>query len=158
MESEIEARKPPKANRKASTASNSNIVVSVTAMRKSVLNGVKSFDSSAGVNAQESSVKSTKEIHMRKPADSRAYEKRPSKKLFPCKKSNTGKLQKDNSKSITVPLNTKKLSLEVLKGEGIPIGSIIQISTKGLAGSKRDVQDGFAYFGTETCNVSGAQL
>jgi len=47
----------------------------------------------------------------------------------------------------------RRLTLEVIEGEGISIGTIIQINAKGLIGSKRNSQDGHSYFGTEASDV-----
>jgi len=51
----------------------------------------------------------------------------------------------------------KKLILKVLEG-GTNVGSVIEINANGLVGSKRQVQDGNAYFGIEANNVLSFML
>ena len=52
---------------------------------------------------------------------------------------------------------TKKLILKVIEGK-MNVGSIIEINANGLVGSKRQVQDGNAYFGIEANNVLSFML
>lgn len=62
--------------------------------------------------------------------------------------------KKTKDKSLSPPA-CKKLKLEVIQEGAIPKGTIIHITPNGLIGSKRTVNDGIVYFGTEAPGVNG---
>jgi len=58
-----------------------------------------------------------------------------------------------NKKEGDIKVGEKILTLEVINSSIITKGTIIQITAQGLIGSRRCVQDGNVYFGTESKGV-----
>eukprot|EP00826_Nyctotherus_ovalis_P056541 TRINITY_DN7653_c0_g2_i1.p1 TRINITY_DN7653_c0_g2~~TRINITY_DN7653_c0_g2_i1.p1 ORF type:complete len:133 (-),score=12.27 TRINITY_DN7653_c0_g2_i1:404-802(-) len=58
-----------------------------------------------------------------------------------------------NKKDSYIKPILKMLRLEVMENGVIPAGTVIRIGPQGLIGSKRSVQDGNVYFGTENSHV-----